>query len=233
MDSKTKTIVSLLVALVIGAIIGALFYPSRELSHEERIRIEENAQRQVDYYREQVVDLRESHREEVRELRQREEEYRQTIDTQIERIDQLEKRVSTQTYKVIRPDGTIEEQTFTEQEISQESSVVISIREEFDMKIRDIQKRYSEAYTERLVEIREQVEGRLKEKQDRIAELESERRESVNRRSTRIGVGVTSDITYYGLVEKDILGPIFIHGIVETPSDDRSLRGGVGLGISF
>lgn len=222
------------IALIVGVAIGAIFYPSKTIKEEERQRYEERIEKEIEYSRK----LQQEHKEELTKIinqsRQREEELSVKINKQRSEIRSLESKVSERTYKLVKPDGTVVERTFKESEVSENSEVITSVRVEFDRKIKEIENRYSKIYRERLTKIKEVTDQKVKEKEKRIAELERKKTVEVNKRSFGVSVGITTDQTYYGTVDRDIFGPLFIQGMVEVDTNNGSdNRGGVGLGIRF
>jgi len=88
----------------------------------------------------------------------------------------------TRTYKLVKPDGTIEERTSSD--IESEESVTESIKEEY-------RKEYEEKLSRREKEIRKEVQESKK---------------------LIITGGVTDSLTFYGGASYTILPPLVIHG---------------------
>lgn len=221
------------VLLCVGVAIGAIFYPSKEIEEKERQRYEERIEKEVQYSR----DLTKKYEERITETQgayfKMEKELNAKIQKQTTEISKLKMRMSERTFKLVKPDGTIEERTFKESELSQDTQIVTTIREEYVTKVKQTEERYKKVYSERLQEIKEKVAQKLKQKDERIAELERSKKVKVNPGKTRIGVGMTNEKDYYGIVERDIFGPVFIHGLFEVNPENKDQKGGLGIGIKF
>ena len=224
----------IVLALIVGVAIGAIFYPSKSIKEEERQRYEERIQKEVDYSRK----LQQDHREQIaavrNESREREEQLSVKINKQQTEITNLRSKVSERTYKLVKPDGTIEERTFKESELAKDSTVITSIRTEFDKKVKDIERRYESIHRERLIKIKEQTDQKIREKELRIAELEKKKTVEINKRSFGVAAGIMTDQSYFGSVERDIFGPIYLQGLIQVnPQNSSDNKGGVGIGIRF
>lgn len=230
--SKNQT-VRLLAVFIVGLAVGAIFYPSKSIKEEERQRYEARIEKEIQYSRTLEKQYQEKIAEESKESRKREEQLRATITSQKTEISKLQAKVSERTFKIVRPDGTIEEKTFKESEINKDTSVVSTIRAEFDRKVTEIEDRWKKVYTERLLVIKDQTDAKLKEKDHRIAELERSRTVEINKRNFGVSVGMTNKKDYYGTVHRDVAGPIFIQGLIQTNPDNNDSRGGIGIGLSF
>lgn len=223
----------IVIALIVGIAIGAIFYPSKTIETTERQRYEERIQKEVDYSRQ----LQQDHQEKVLAIQgeslQQQEQLNAKIQKQKTEISSLKSRVSERTFKLVKPDGTIEERSFRESELSKDTTIVTTIRAEYDRKIKQTEERYKKVYAERLQSLVENVKKKTKEQEEKIAELERTKKVEINKSNTRLGVGVTTDQGYYGLVERDIFGPVFIHGIFQVNPDINDQSGGLGIGIKF
>ena len=221
------------IALVIGVAIGAIFYPSKEIEESERHRDEQRIEKEINYSRKIQSEKEERVREVQGSYFKMEEELNAKIQKQTTEISHLKVRVSERTFKLIKPDGTIEERTFRDSELSKDTTIVTTIQQEYTRKIKQTEDRYKKVYTEKLEKVKEAVIEKFKEKDLIIATLEKKRSIKINPGKTRIGVGVTNEQDYYGIVERDIFGPIFIHGLFEVNTENKDQKGGIGIGIKF
>jgi len=88
--------------------------------------------------------------------------------------------------------------------------------------------RVSKEYETRTKEIKESYEQRIAEYQKEIAKLKEYNKVEINKRSVGVEVGMMLDRSYYGHVQADVFGPIFLGGHV---SLGNSL--GIGIGVRF
>lgn len=223
----------LLGVLVIGVTIGAVFYPTK--------RIEERVSQK---YEQQIQTMKEQH---VKESAESDEKWLEIVSAAKEKHIQSEKKVvklqeevktlqskqKTAYYKLIKPDGTIEERSFTESEVNESTKVITEIQEEFKTKIDELENRYSIIHAERVTKIKKEFDSKESEYKKTIEELTKSRVVSINEKSFGVEVGLLSNKNYYGHATMDLWGPVFfgVHGEVNTISNNNLL--GVGVGLRF
>lgn len=228
---KNRT-VQIILALVVGAAIGALFYPTKNI--EERVKKE--YEQKIEKISEEKESIRESLSEELRETRQEKTklqiESSQKITKLTFQVRQLESSKKETVYRLVKPDGTIEEKRYTESEVSETSQVVTQVKEEFNRKVSQIEERWKSAYRDRLIEIKKDFDKKESQYEKTISKLESERKVQVNPKKYGLEIGITSDNEYYGHGNIDVFGPFFLG--VHTQTDffmNHSV--GAGIGIRF
>lgn len=225
--------VQIVLALIVGAAIGAIFYPSKTITEEERQRYERQIEREREERLSVTKNLNEKLDIERSQSLERTEELSQKIDVKSQEITKLKAKITEKTYKIVKPDGTIEERTFKESDIQRDSQVVTSIRSEFDRKVKSIESRYVKIHQNRVSEIKQEYESKLKEKEKVIASLDKKKVTEINKRSFGISAGYMSDSQYFGSVSYDIFGPVFIQGIFETNRQFGDSSVGIGFGLRF
>lgn len=220
-------------ALIVGIAIGAIFYPKKEVTEETKVRIEELKQKEAEYKAKYEAEYQEKLKAVETQNKKLTESLTNKLEKTVQENSKLRLQTEEQIVKIIRPDGTIEEKTIRKSDTQKETQIVTTIKEEFTRKIEEIETRYKEVYAERLEKIKQDVESKLKEKDHKIAELESKKHTKINDGDTRLGVGMTNERDYYGLIERDIFGPIFMHGLIEQDRQQNQLKGGIGIGLKF
>lgn len=218
--------------LLLGVTIGAIFYPTKKI--EEKI---------TSKYEQQISSLKEEHSKEMSKVT---EEYKEQLKTSSTRLEETERKVQTLTiqirdlktkqktakYKIVRPDGTIEEKEFTESETEESTKLISQIQEEFKTKVAQIEEKWSDIHRQRVSEIKKDFDKKETEYQKTIASLEKEKKVTVNEKRFGIEAGIMSDKNYYGHATMDLWGPVFIgvHGTVGAKDNtDNSLGAGIGL----
>lgn len=230
----SKEWVRLVGVLLIGITIGALFYPTK--------RIEEKLHK---VHQEEMASLKEVHSRETKELTEKYDsavaesksvkaESERKISQLTEEVRTLRQRTSTQTYKLVKPDGTIEERTFTESEIDQSSRVVTQIQEEFKQKVESIENRYAVIHAERVTALKREFDSKESEYKKTIDELTKSRTVTVNEKRFGIEAGILTDKNYYGHATMDLWGPIFlgVHGELSSEKLNGN-KMGAGIGMRF
>jgi len=127
-------------------------------------------------------------------------EYRSKVEQQSKKLEQLTEenrtlRQRTKTYKIVKPDGTIEERSESESESTEQ--IATEVREEWAKKITEETNRKIEEYTERLQKV-ERTRTKLEVNVGLLGDLGSQRV------FTRVGYDVLPPFTLGGGV---VFGP--------------------------
>lgn len=223
--------------VLIGVAIGAIFYPTKRIEEKlykehqkELTQAKEQYQKEVFNEREQVSKLKE-------ELSSLKLEYSIKVVKLESQIKELNSKQKTSYYKIVRPDGTIEEKRFTESEVNESTKVVAKIQSEFKAKIDSIEQKWSSIHKERLSLIKKEFDSKEQSYLKEIDVLKKSKVTEVNKKHFSAEVGVDYKLRYYGHVTGDLFGPVFmgVHagGLSFTYPSDTDLSAGVGFGIKF
>ena len=220
--------------LFIGITIGALFYPTK--------RVEEKVSQK---YEQEIVALKEIHSKELQtvneaktKIEQESKEYHSVTEKKIStlttQVSELKSKQKIATYKLVKPDGTIEERTYTENEIDQSTKTVVSIQEEFKQKIDAIETKWSQIHQTRVTELKKDFDSKESEYKKTIASYESSKVTSINEKRFGLEAGITNEKNYYGHATADLWGPVFVgvHGQVGANGNNANNMG-LGLGLRF
>lgn len=231
-DLLSKEWFRLVGVLLIGITIGALFYPTKKV--EEKIT--QKYEQEISSLKEEHVKLSVESDEKwlkiVNEARIKKEETEHKLTKLTDEIKSLKSKSKVSTYKLVKPDGTIEERTFTENEVDQSSRTVTKIQEEFKQKIESIETKYATIHSERVTNIKKEYDSKESEYKKTIAELTKSKTVSVNEKKFGIEAGMMSNKNYYGHATADLWGPVFVgvHGELGTNNDNKL---GAGIGLRF
>ena len=137
-------------------------------------------------------------------------------------------------YKIVRPDGTIEEKQLTETDIDESTQIVTQIQEEYKRKVDQIETKWETIHQERVTAIQKEFSLKEDTYQKEIASLKKEKITDINPKNFGLEVGFMSNLHYYAHATYDVWGPFFIglHGTGGT--DLKTLSNwqvGGGLGI--
>lgn len=231
-DLLQKEWFRLLGVLLIGITIGVVFYPTK--------RIEE---KMTQKHQEEISILKEAHSKEVKEINdkyvavvQENKELHVEAERKItklqEEVKTLQSKQKTATYRLVKPDGTIEERIFTESEVNESSKVVTQIQEEFKVKIDQIETKWSTIHQERVAKIQKDFDSKETDYKKTIDELTKSKVTSINEKRFGLEAGIMSNKNYYGHATMDVWGPTFVGVQGELgPNNDNKL--GIGLGLRF
>lgn len=219
--------------LLIGVGLGAVLYPTSRI--EERIKkstqeeysklLEEQAS---DTYK--ALDLYESTAKSYSEYKQETEKKVQKLTTEIHNLQSKQK---TSYYKLIKPDGTIEVKRYSESEVTESSSVVTQIQEEFKTKIESIETKWLTIHKQRLEEVKKDFTSKEVVYQKKIEELEKTKVTEINKKSFGVEGGYNTERQYYLHATGDLFGPLFLGIQTETDKNFDSKSIGAGLGVRF
>lgn len=226
-----KPAVRYVLVLVVGVAIGALFYPTKHIEERVKTEYQEKLDKQSEESSSKISELREKVSSLSEEKTKIKIESSQKITKLTYQVRELESKKKETFYKIIKPDGTIEEKRYTESEVSETSKVVVKVREEFDRKVTEISERWQRVHKSRVQKLKEEFDKKERDYQARISKMESEKIVDINPKRYGIEAGYTNDNTYYGHVTADVFGPVFI-GLHTSVGDDDQ-RFGAGIGIRF
>jgi hypothetical protein len=218
--------------LVLGIAIGALFYPTKNI--EERLKKEH--EQHISQIKSESESVKASLKEEISSLSKEKTQIQIESSSRISSLQQeirsLESSTRETYYKIIRPDGTIEEKRYTESEVSENSTVVTRVRQEFDTKVVQISERWQRVHRTRVEELKREFDAKEEEYKRTITKLESSKSIQINPKRYGVELGYTSGNLYYGHVTMDVFGPLFVGLHTESNLGDKHSVG-AGVGIKF
>lgn len=230
----TKEWVRLVGMLLLGVTIGALFYPTKRIEEKMTAKHQEEMSALKEQHSKETKDLTEKYDSAVAESKSLKTESERKISKLTDEVKTLKAKTKSSTYKLVKPDGTIEERTFTESEIDESSHVVTQIQEEFKTKVEQIENRYAIIHAERVTAIKKEFDSKESSYKKTIDELTKSKTVSVNEKRFGLEAGILTDKNYYGHATMDLWGPIFL-GVHGELSQDK-LNGnkmGAGVGLRF
>lgn len=220
-----------IVILFIGITVGALFYPTRELKET----LNKTHQEEISKLNQQHSQEMQKVNEQVTQLQQDNKQLKIDTDLKISKLTQenttLKSHTRTVHYKLVKPDGTIEERDFTDSDVDESQQVVTSIQTEFKQKVDAIETKWSQIHKERVAELQKEWDSKEQTYKKQIDTLQFTKSEVVNPKKFGIEAGMMTNKDYYGHATMDLWGPIFIGVQGEAGPSNPSM--GAGLGIRF
>ena len=215
--------------LLLGVTIGAIFYPTKKIEEKITQKYEQQITKLKEEHSKEMASTKEEYQSQAKVTLTKLEETEKKIQTLIVQVRDLKTKMKTAKYKIIRPDGTIEEKEFTESESEESTKVITQIQEEFKTKVSQIEEKWSEIHKQRVIELTKEFDKKESEYQHTIASLEKTKTVSINEKKFGIEAGYLSNKDYYGHATMDLWGPIFIGVHGEMGSNDNKLGAGIGL----
>jgi len=219
--------------LIIGMAIGAVFYPSKTITTEETSKFEQEIEKLKTEKQKMFSEMHASlHKEQLSSLKYKEESQKRFSSLKQENF-KLKSRVKEKRFKIIRPDGTIEEKWFKESETDVVSSVVTSIKSEFTRKVSSIEKKWKSIHKTRVEKIKSEYEKKIIEATKTKSSTHKKSKTEINKRSFGVSLGVTNDDSYFSSVSYDIFGPVFLDLHLESDKQFGGQEAGIGIGLRF
>ena len=226
---KNKLVQFALVFLV-GAAIGALFYPTKHIEERISARYEQFYQGQIETAQTELKQERESVHQLTSKNTQLMIESSQKISELKHQIKDLESHQKESYFKIVKPDGTIVVRKFKESDTSESSKIIENVKEEYSQHVSKLSELLTQSYKDRISSMETDFNQRESQYQKTIDELRSERVVDINPKKYGVEVGYLTNKSYYGHVNIDVFGPVFIG--LHTQSDfltEFAVGGGVGL----
>jgi hypothetical protein len=219
--------------LLLGVTIGVLFYPTKRVEEKLTQKYEQQISALKQEHQLETQKLTENYNLSLKEASIRLEETQKKVSSLTVQIKELKSNQKTAKFKIVRPDGTIEEKEFTETQTEESSKVISQIQEEFKTKVTQIEQKWSDIHRQRVTEIKKEFDRKESEYKNTIATLEKEKKVTTNDKRFGLEVGIMTDKNYYGHGTMDVWGPTFIGVHGQFGQNNQNNQMGVGIGIRF
>lgn len=221
------------IVLAVGIAIGTIFYPTKNIEKE----IEKKYQAEKTKLIEDFKTINNRIEKEKTELSQKVLEIQSESQNKISSLrienNSLKQKVKERKLKIVKPDGTVVEESYKESETEAVSKVITDVRQEFNTKVKSIENKWKNVHEKRVIEIKEKYESKLQEKEQIIASMRSKEKIQVNPRQFSLAFGIMTDNQYYSNISYDVYGPWFLNLQVESDKQFQEGSGGIGLGWRF
>lgn len=224
-----------IIILFVGIAVGALFYPTKRIEEKTSQKYEQEISSIKQQHSKETQDLKIALDKEQKDSKSFHQESNHKISSLSSQISSLKSKQKTSHYKLVKPDGTIEERDFTESDVEQSSKTVTRIQDEFKTKVNSIENKWSKIHEERTAELKKEFNSKEQDYQKTIASLEKSKTTTVNEKHFGIEGGIMSDKDYYLHATADLFGPIFlgVQGEIKSSKSNQSLDNRLGLGIGL
>lgn len=228
---KKEWIKYIAVGLILIA-VGAIFYPSKTITIEEKYRLEQ----EITKLKQEKKDIKTELETKLTTEEQKNIIYKRETESKLSSLrtenTSLKQRVSERTLKIIKPDGTIVEETFKESQTEMVTQVITEIKQEFNEKVQSIENKWKKIHERRVLKIKEDYSLIIKEKDTKLEEYSKKKTVEINKRKFGISFGYLGQDNYFSSVQYDVFGPMFLD--LHMDEDSRSgTRTGIGMGIRF
>jgi len=225
--------IQFVLVLIVGMGIGAIFYPSKTMTKEETFKLEQKIERlQTEkkntetFYEKQIAKQEKRHKEFKEDITKKTESLK-------EENFKLKQKVSEKKFKIVRPDGTIEEKWFKESETNIISSTVAKIKSEFTRKVSEIKSKWSLIHEQRIKKIKETYKKKIVELESNRVKTHKKTKVEINKRSFGVSLGYTSQKKYFSSIMYDVYGPFFLDLHLGSNKDLTNKETGIGIGMRW
>jgi hypothetical protein len=216
------------VVLLIGAAIGAVFYPTKQIEEKVSKKYEQDIATLNQQHQETISKMTSDFNSQSKSMSEQKVQSDLKITQLQTQITTLKSHQKTSHYKLIKPDGTIEERDYTDTDINQSSKTVTSIQQEFTQKIDSIEKKWEAIHLSKVQSLKTEFDSKETTYKKTISDLESSKSVSINPKHYGVEAGYLTGNSYYVHGDADIFGPVFV-GIQGQTGNSNAI--GVGLGL--
>jgi ATP-dependent Lon protease len=213
-----------------GGVVASVFYPTKH--------IEEKLQKT---YQQQISTLTQQHSQELSKMQTTYEAQSQTlsqtnmqltskVNALTDQVTNLKTHQSKTFYKIVHPDGTIEERASSVKDSDEEQQITQQVQSEVDQKVQASTQAITSQFSQQISEMQKTWDSKEQTYQKTISTLTQSKVEDTNKKNFTLDVGALTNADYYGHVSYNLLGPIVIglQGQFGT-----SPAAGAGIGLTF
>ena len=226
-------IVQLVLVFILGASIGAIFYPTSHIETKLHSKYELEEKSMKETYEKEQSQLKETLDKTINTYKSYKSESSSKINSLTVQVHNLESKHKTSYYKLIKPDGTIEIRKATESDTKESDSVTTQIQQEFKTKIQSIEDKWEKIHKDRVQVIKKEFAQKEESYKHQIQELDKSKVVDVNKKVSSLEVGYNTDNQYYLDITHDLFGPIFMGIQIESDKQVSNKSIGAGLGLRF
>ena len=217
-----------ILAYAVGVAMGAFFYPTRQIKETMQQQFQQEMQTTQQESAKELATVNDKYASTLREYAS----YREDTEKELTKLNvtvmQLQDRKRTYDYKIVKPDGTVIEQHYTEDDVNEANQVIQQTQEEYKQQVTSITQTLKDQYSSTISSMQKDFDSKTQTYQAEIASLKSTKSETIGQKQFGIELGETSARATYLHGTFDLLGPIMLglHGSVGSETQ-------VGAGIGF
>jgi hypothetical protein len=213
---------------VAGGTVAALFYPTKQIKET----LQKTYQQQISTIQQQNAQTIATQQASYQKLSDQYSSYKTQTDAKINdlttQVSSLKTHHKTTTFKIVHPDGTIEERDTTEDNIDSTKEVTQELQQEWQQKTDQQVQTVTQQFQQQISTMQSQWSSKEQSYQQTVATLQSTKTETINPKNFTLDVGMLTNADYYGHVTYNLLGPIVL-GLQAQLGSSPSAGAGVGL----
>jgi hypothetical protein len=227
---KASRPIQFALVFIAGGAVAAIFYPTKQIKES----LQKTFQQQITTVQQQDAQTLATQQASYQKLQQQYSDYQSSSN---EKINELTNQVSnlkshnkTTTFKIVHPDGTVEERDTTESDVDQTDSITQQVQAEWQQKVTDAVTTTTQQFQQQISTLQTQWSSKEQSYQSQIASLTQTKSVTTNPKNFTLDVGGITNGDYYGHVTYNVWGP-FILGL--QGQFGASSAAGAGLGLRF
>lgn len=241
-DLLKRREVQLVLALLLGITVGAIFYPTKRVEERVKIEVSERYELNISELKQERERLVSNYEERLDTEEKRYVEYQEEVSERMISLTtenrELKQSMKKKKFKLVKPDGTIIEREYEESQSEEVTSVVTEVRLEFDRKVASIEDKWKKVHQKRVGDLEKEYEAKVEkvrsEQKEKIVYVDKEKIVEVNSKKLRPEIGVNTDKEVYLHTTYSLWGPVFIGAGTSMNIETKEFGDArVGVGIEF
>lgn len=213
-----------------GAIFAAVFYPTKQIKES----LQKTYQQQISTMQQQQAQTLATQQASYQSLSSEYASFKTQTDYKINdltnQVSNLRSHTKTSVFKVVHPDGTIEEHDTTESDTDQTQQITQQVQQEWQQKTDQAVQTATQQYQVQMSSLQTQWSSKEQSYQSQIATLSQSKTITINPKNFTLEGGMLTDKDYYGHVTYNVWGPFIVGAHAEFGETNA---GGLGVGLRF
>lgn len=217
-------------AVLAGALITALLYPSSQTTESIRQEYQTLMDKKVQEQKDITTAVTKNLDEMSQKNKTLSDQYTSKVSELQQTISQMSSHRTEITYKITRPDGTIEERRYFESEDTASTQMITELKSDYERRIQQVESDLQQKHSQELAQTTTRYSLQIAELNKTISKLEKETTVTINPKKWGFELGATSDMTAYLHTSYVFWGPMYIGSHYEV---DRNKKTSVGAGLGI
>lgn len=213
-----------------GAVIGALFYPTKHVEEKLQKTYQQQISTLTQQHSQELSKMQTTFESQTQQLTQTNTQLTSKVNELTSQVTNLKTHQSKTFYKIVHPDGTIEERASSVKDSDEEQQITEQVQTEVDQKVQATTQLLTTQFQQQISEMQKTWDSKEQTYQQTISTLTQSKVVDTNAKRFVLDAGALTNADYYGHITYSLLGPIVI-GI--QGQFGASPAAGAGLGLSF
>lgn len=215
---------------IAGGAIAAIFYPTRIVEQKLQKTFDQQISVLKQQHSQELSTAQESFKKQTEELTTKNEQLSIKVTSLTTQVTSLKTHQKKSFYKIVHPDGTVEERVSTTTDSDEEQKVSQQVQQEYRKKLEEDVTKLESIQADKIATLQKQFDSKEQDYQHTIATLTESKTVTTNPKNFTLDVGMLTNTDYYGHVTYTLWGP-FILGLQGQMG--TSPAAGAGLGLRF